>query len=167
MIATSFAKLALKVSPLDTGVLEVARSVHSIQMDAYKQEAALLGVKAFPPLDRTVQDILENSEMFLGAWVDGTLVGALGYEAPSSAVEFNVSSLVVSPTSQRCGVGRALLKAALDQFNLATVWVSTGAKNFPAIALYKAFGFVEHERKIVGPERLEIVNFIRRCERDG
>jgi len=41
---------------LDHRSLEVAKRIHAIQIGAYRLEADLLGVKSFPPLERSVED---------------------------------------------------------------------------------------------------------------
>jgi ribosomal protein S18 acetylase RimI-like enzyme len=132
-----------------------------VQMAAYAQEAALLGAKRFPPLERTVQDLESGAERFLAVWAASALVGALGYEPGPGDTGMTIASLVVDPAWQRRGLGRSLVAAALARFADAPVWVSTGALNHPARALYSQFGFVEHSRSFVGPEPLEIIGLIR------
>lgn len=153
--------LAVEIRPVSVESSEDARAVHSIQMAAYAQEAALLGVKTFPPLERTVQDIQFGAERFLGAWAATSLVGVLGYEFAADGPGMTISSLVVSPGRQRRGVGRLLVLEVLARFADLPVAVSTGAKNRPALALYTGSGFVEHSRGLIGPEKLEIVSLLR------
>lgn len=153
--------VSVEILPVDVSELENARAVHAIQMAAYSQEAELLGVRAFPPLNRTVQDIQVSTEKFLGAWASSSLVGALGYEPAPNGAGILISSLVVSPDWQRRSVGRSLVAAVLSRFAGSLFSISTGAKNNPALGLYNQFGFVEQSRNFIGPERLELVALCR------
>lgn len=58
---------AVRVCRVDHTTPSVAREIHSVQIDAYTQEAELLGTANFPPLSRTVDDIRTSPEVFLGA----------------------------------------------------------------------------------------------------
>ena len=46
----------------------MAARIHAVQIAAYQQEAALLGVSDFPPLARTVEDIMGSRELFFRAF---------------------------------------------------------------------------------------------------
>jgi hypothetical protein len=67
----------LQLHPMVHTDAAIAAQIHSVQMAAYAQEAALLGVTNFPPLERMVDDICQSSESFLGAFEGQTLVGAM------------------------------------------------------------------------------------------
>ena len=134
----------------------MAARIHAVQIAAYQQEATLLGVREFPPLDRRVEDVKASSDAFFGAFDGDELLGVITLEQ-QSANEVVISSLTVVPSFQRRGVARALIVTAAGQTACAKISVSTGAKNRPALALYKQLGFVECRHKYVGPEQLEIV----------
>lgn len=136
-----------------------ARAIHAVQMVAYAQEAALLGVTYFPPLEETPEDIMAADATFLGAQVGDALAGALSIEAPDGpAGERLIGSLVVSPAYQRRGIGARLVEAALARCEPYGVWVSTGVKNAPALALYQRYGFAPYQRLVVGErEPVEVV----------
>ncbi len=142
----------------------IAAAIHEVQMAAYSQEAALLGVEHFPPLDQTPEGIRSLRERFIGAWLEDALVGAISLETAEERDVMNIASLVVSPRVQRRGIARRLLRAALSDCEGRPVTVSTGAQNEPVLKLYEQFGFVEHGRRRVGPERLEIVTLRRPAE---
>ena len=46
----------------------MAARIHAVQIAAYQQEAALLGVSDFPPLARTVEDIMGSRDLFFRAF---------------------------------------------------------------------------------------------------
>ena len=50
-----------------------------------------------------------------------------------------------------------LLSAAVAACRGGELTVQTGAKNLPALALYREFGFVEYRRWLVGSEPRELV----------
>jgi ribosomal protein S18 acetylase RimI-like enzyme len=161
----------IRVAPLDPRDAAIAARIHAVQMAAYAQEAALLGVTDFPPLRRTVADIQADTASFTGAFVDGVLAGVISIEAepadtsrPSTVPEITVAqitALVVDPPYQRRGVARRLLRHVLDAHAGRAMTVSTGADNGPARALYAAHGFVETARRTVTPAGLVVVTLRR------
>jgi len=146
------------VVPADHRDPDVAARIHAVQMAAYAQEAGVLGVTDFPPLSRTIDDLRDGPERFLVAMAGGEIIGAIGLEPGEEAGTLHIGSLVVAPSRQREGVGRALVGAAIAEARGIAVTVSTGARNGPAIALYRGFGFVEYRRRVVGStEPIEVV----------
>jgi len=67
----------VRVEPLNHQDPSVAARIHAVLMLAYAQEARLLQVKTFAPLDRTPEDIQTSTEYFLGALLDEALIGVL------------------------------------------------------------------------------------------
>ena len=151
----------LRIQRLDPRDQMVAEGIHGVQIAAYEQEARLLGVRHFPPLERTVEDVQAASQRFFGAIDDGSIVGVVSLESNEAPGSFNIASLVVTPQRQREGIGRLLLAAALEECGNVETTVSTGAKNTPALALYAEFGFIECGRHVVGSEQLELVKLCR------
>lgn len=149
----------IEIGPADLGDRRSAEAVHAVQMAAYEQEAALLGVQDFVPLRRSVDDLVRESTRFTVARVDGSVVGAIGVDARPEAV--NIDSLVVLPEYQRRGIARRLLEQVIDEHGARAITVQTGAANAPALALYAAYGFVEIDRWHSGEEQLEIVRLRR------
>ena len=135
----------------------VAAKIHAVQMAAYEQEARLLEVNHFPPLDATVDQVRSSQELFFGALLGRRLVGLVAVSEEPTVQVLDIGSLVVEPSHQRQGVGRLLLSFIVSRFEALRITVSTGAKNRPALALYAALGFVEFQRRFIGPERLELV----------
>jgi len=145
------------IAPLDHRDPSVARQIHAVQRLAYAQEAALLRVKHFPPLDRTPEQIRLSEEFHLGALRDEAVVGALSFEQDENPGQILISSLVVHPEHQRQGIARALVSELLRMRERATIVVSTGANNGPAIALYRSLGFTEYWFGSIGPGALPLV----------
>lgn len=139
----------------------VSRSIHTVQAAAYQQEAALLKVSFFPPLERTHQDIARSNERYLGVFEGTELIGSLSLSPLRSGSGLNIDSLVVLPTHQRKGLATLLLSEVVAQHGSQTLTVQTFAKNGPALALYANFGFDEAERVSVGEEMLELVRLLR------
>lgn len=149
------------VEAVDHRSEHVAHQIHAVQMRAYAQEAALLGAIWFPPLERTVADVLGSTESFLAVFDAGAIVGAIGVEPDPEGVAINVSSLVVDPDFQRRGIGRRLLVAVLAAHGHGDLTVQTGARNAPALSLYESAGFLVIRRWLVGREPLELVKLRR------
>jgi ribosomal protein S18 acetylase RimI-like enzyme len=148
---------AFSIAAIKHQTHEMAARIHAVQIAAYQQEAALLGVSDFPPLARTVDDIMGSRELFFGAFDGEELLGVIGVEHQSDS-EALISSLTVAPPFQRRGVGGALIAAVAERVTCTIIAVSTGAKNYPALTLFKELGFVARRHKCVAPEQLEIVD---------
>jgi ribosomal protein S18 acetylase RimI-like enzyme len=137
----------------------MATRIHSVQRAAYLQEAALLGVVDFAPAQRTTADVQISSDTFYGAFRGEELLGVISLEQQSTD-EVVISSLTVVPSFQRAGVGRALVVTLARETVCRTISVCTGAKNYPALALYGRLGFVEQRHKLEGHEGIEIVELV-------
>ena len=140
--------------------------LHAVWIDAYTQEAALLGVRDFPPLRRASSDLLEHGESAFLATLDSQLAGAVVLHQLPEAPCVQIHALVVAPNLQRRGVARALVEAVIHRYPGLALEVTTGVANTPALALYRQIGFRETGRSVVGPESLEIVT-LQRAERDA
>lgn len=149
--------LPLSLRSADQSSPEIAREIHDVQMLAYAQEATLLGVPSLPPQHRTVHQLQMSDERYTAACLSSTLVGAVGVIDKPEASLMVINSLVVHPAHQRAGIATRLLLHVLAASSAASVRVSTGAGNEPALALYRKQGFVEYKRWFVGPELLELV----------
>jgi ribosomal protein S18 acetylase RimI-like enzyme len=147
---------SITLQAADHRALDVARAIHGVQMLAYAQEAALLGVPCLPPQQLTVKQLQSSDERFHAAYGSSTLVGAVGVIDKPDASMMVINSLVVHPAHQRMGIATRLLLHVLAASDAASIRVSTGAGNQPALALYRKHGFVEYKRWFVGPPRLEL-----------
>jgi ribosomal protein S18 acetylase RimI-like enzyme len=151
----------MKVEILSHRQPAVAAQIHAVLMLAYAQEAALLGIKNFPPLEQTARDIEASDEFFLGCFNDQELHGVVSVRPDDEPGQINIASLVVHPAHQRRGVARVLLTSALQRAAGAVFSVSTAAKNAPALALYQQFGFEAYRWGTIGDEGLALVKLRR------
>lgn len=139
----------------------VAQAMHAVLVPAYAQEAALLQVAHFPPMERGAAQIQASEGLSLGAFISHQLVGVLSLEPDDEPGQILVSSLVVHPASQRLGAGRALLREAIARAPEAVFAVATAALNEPALQLYQSLGFVEYRRGSIGPAAIALVKLRR------
>lgn len=125
---------------LTTG-MPTRRPGFDVQRASYRAEADLIGFDKMPPLLEGVEDIARLTLTILGA-VDGPeVLGVLGYRRDGGTVD--IDRLAVGPTHFRRGVGRTLMDALHRRESGANQFeVSTGAENAPAMALYRAMGYL-------------------------
>lgn len=131
----------------------------AIQRLAYRQEAELIGYPDLPPLRESLPALMDCGEAVLAWRLNGVLMGALGYRIAQDA-SIDICRLVVAPAAQRQGIGRALVKALIEQFPRRSIMVSTALRNYPAVALYESLGFVVHGDHST-PDGLALVDLVR------
>jgi ribosomal protein S18 acetylase RimI-like enzyme len=88
--------------------------------------------------DRAIEAYLSNPYLrILGVEQDKRLTGLIGLEfvAPQRAL---IRQIVVHPVSQRTGIGRAMIAAACEQFNLKELVAETDQD---AVEFYQRCGF--------------------------
>jgi ribosomal protein S18 acetylase RimI-like enzyme len=151
----------ISIHPLQHRDQRMAEQIHAVMMLAYAQEAALLQVKHFVPLERAVSEVQASSDFFFGAFIDDELLGTIGIGPDDEPDQLCINSLVVHPKAQRQGIGRLLVAAAMRRGAGAVFAVVTAGLNVPALALYGEFGFVEYRRGEIGPERVALVKLRR------
>ena len=134
-----------RVSHLANSVRGVADAIHAVLMEAYRVEAAILGVADFAPLRRTAADISASAGRFLGISVDGTLAAVAELEAVHPG-RVHIASLAVRPSHFRRGLAAALLRHVTRTHATDDITVSTAAGNGPALSLYASHGFREQHR---------------------
>ncbi len=138
-----------------------AARIHAVWLPAYRQEAALLGLDAFEPLNRTAAQVQSLDEHFLGALCGDELLGCLSLAEDDEPGQILVCCLVVHPRHQRRGVARALVQRALQWGAGRSFAVATAAANAPALALYRSLGFEIYRHGSMGPDALELVKLRR------
>lgn len=152
------------VQPLETRDVSVAQAVQAIFVGAHLQEAAEIGAPATASLQgRSVDEIMNSAEFYLGAHGHGELLGVLTVGPDAEAGQVALTALVVSPKHQRRGVGSALVQQALDRGPGLVFSVTAGANNLPAMALYKSLGFVEYRWGHMGEAQLPMVKLRRQA----
>jgi len=129
------------IQRLDHTTKATAKHIHHVFKKSYAVEAELLGVIDFPPLKRTISVFLECKNVFLGFYMDENLAAVIEVASINKAT--HIQSLVVLPTHFKMGIASALLSFVISAYPSKIFSVETGLKNFPAIALYKKFGFIE------------------------
>jgi ribosomal protein S18 acetylase RimI-like enzyme len=133
------------IETLDLHAPGVAEELLRVHLAGYEVEARLLDAPDFPPLRRTIGELRAAPSKFLGCFDGERLVGYL--ELEDVGEELLVASLVVDPADFRRGVGKLLVRRAIDVARERPLAVGTGAENGPALALYAKLGFVERERR--------------------
>ena len=118
---------------------ELARELLLLQRAAYACEAALIGDDRIPPLHEGLEDLVRAPLLWVGAFAEGRLIGALGYQ--DAVDRLDIDRLVVAPNAHRLGTGSELVREALDRAGLRRAVVATGRDNRPARALYERLGF--------------------------
>ncbi len=125
---------------LDLSDQEIAARLLELQRSAYRVEADLVGSDDIPPLHETFEELVGSEEVFLGALVDGLVVGAVSWKIVDGTLD--IHRLFVDPPHFRRGIGVELVRAALGAEPGATLAVvQTGAANEPARRLYLGEGF--------------------------
>ncbi len=171
----------LRIEPLAHRERPVAERIQAVMALAAAQEAQLLAgadslpllacssARSLPPslpsylalIARAVDEIAADSDFYLGAFEGDTLVGVLSVGPDDEAQQLCITVLAVQPAAQRQGIGRRLVQAALDRLPGATFSVATTAGNAPALALYRALGFVPYRHGVIGLNSLPLVKLRR------
>jgi GNAT superfamily N-acetyltransferase len=128
----------------DPGTLD---AVVALQRVSYRIEAELLGARTLPALTESPRRLRATGELFLGAYEDERLVGAIAWKRSGRLVD--IHRLVVHPDRFRRGIAGRLLDA-LDatEPDAGRTIVATGAANAPARRLYERHGFVPVEERL-------------------
>ncbi|MGD2269100.1 MAG: GNAT family N-acetyltransferase [Desulfobacterales bacterium] len=118
--------------------------------------------QGMPPLKdeasrKWINGLLENGENYL-AWQDGIIVGHVVVLPDFGKGDAEYLIFVRHPNRGR-GIGSELTRAVLQHaknLGLEMIWLIVGATNFPAVGLYRKFGFrfcqpdlSETERKMI------------------
>lgn len=96
-------------------------------------------------------DLRRNTEDVLVAELDGEVVGFVCTRLYHQHRTGHVANMAVAKDHQGCGVGKALMRRALDHFRkrgMRYARVETLEQNFKGQKLYPAFGFKEIGRQV-------------------
>lgn len=124
----------------------ISKEIYTIFQNSYQKEADLIGIKNFPPLQRTKQNIQESNTQFWGLRQSEQLAAVV--ETSCIQRQLDIHSLVVNPSFFRQGLASYLLQFILKNSNWTTAIVETAVANQPAIKLYQKLGFIERKRWI-------------------
>ncbi len=125
---------------------EIANRIYTIFQNSYKIEAQLIGVLDFPPLLRSVKDIVNSKTKFYGFNDSESDCLAAVIEIVIEEKRLDIHSLTVDPKYFRKGIADKLISYALEAFDFTDAIVETAVVNQPAINLYSKHGFVEFKR---------------------
>ena len=113
--------------------------VYEIQIAAYRAEAKIIGAIVFPPLHGTRQELADSRDESFVSLQDNRPTGAIFLEMMASSVL--ISKLIVAPEFFRRGIAKKLISHCLTLYPQADFEVGTGSANYPALQLYRSFGF--------------------------
>jgi RimJ/RimL family protein N-acetyltransferase len=108
------------------------------------------GIATEPPVDVEARAAAWRLEGFFVGVSEGEVIGSISVEA--SRHGFGEIGMAVARPWRRCGVGSALLGAAIEwarERGLHKLSLSVFPHNEAAISLYRTFGFVEEGRRIM------------------
>lgn len=117
-----------------------AEQIYVVLQRAYRVEADLLNIVEFPPLRRSVSQIMAAESEFYGFWQNESLAAVVEVEHLDEK-HIHIAALVVDPDFFRQGSASRLLAQVLDIVDWGRVTVDTAVANTPAINLYKKCGF--------------------------
>jgi len=120
---------------------DYAQKIYTLFQASYLVEAKLLEVDYFPPLKRSVHDIMQSDTEFYGFWKADEVAGLIEIKQELDCTD--IHSLVVHPNYFRQNLGSQLVSFVLKSVDSSTFTVETGLKNIPAIKLYEKLGFEE------------------------
>ena len=99
----------------------------------------------FKSLDHPQEYIIEKGGHILIAMLKGVPVGTVGLIKIDERT-FELAKMSVSPSAQGQGIGRLLMRAALDKaraLGATRIYIESNTALVPAISLYRSSGFVE------------------------
>jgi ribosomal protein S18 acetylase RimI-like enzyme len=132
------------INKLENSDDDIANKIYTVFQSSYKVEAQLIGVLNFPPLLRSVKDIVNSTNYFYG-FSDNIDLAAI-FEIVIIDKQLEINSLTVDPKYFRKGIADKLITYILDTFEFTKATVETAVANEPAINLYQKHGFVEYKR---------------------
>lgn len=127
---------------LDQNHFDSSEKIYHVFQRSYAVEAAILRCNDFPPLKRSIHDLMCSQTSFYGYFDQSKLQAVMELEEAKGHV--HIRSLTVDPDFFRQGIGFALLAFVEKKFPLEKITVETGNENQPAVDFYLKFGFVKN-----------------------
>jgi len=118
----------------------------AIQKRAYQQEAELYNDFSIQPLQQNLESTQKEWQAgtILKAMQDGRIIGSVRAHETDSVCF--IGKLIVEPSNQNNGIGRALLAAIEQHFSSAVRYeLFTGHRSEKNIALYKKCGYTAYK----------------------
>jgi ribosomal protein S18 acetylase RimI-like enzyme len=142
------------IKRLDNVSENTALQIFDVFQRSYKIEADLIGTLEFPPLSRTVEDIMASNTQFYAFVVNPCTVNdssenkCIGgvIEISIKNKTLDICSLTVDPNHFRKGIAGKLISFVLKESDFSDAVVETAVVNKPAINLYEKHGFIEFKR---------------------
>ena len=122
-----------------------------LQKQAYQSEAAIYQDFNIPPLTETLAmlQVEQRHSLVLAAWAEGELVGAVRGEMKEDSCL--IGRLLVAPSRQNQGIGKALMKAIEAAHPQARRFeLFTGTLSLKNLALYQALGYQPFRQEMLG-----------------
>lgn len=145
-----------------------AAAIADLTRRAFAQQAALYEDDTLPPLGDTADTVLATMErglVLVAEDAEGTVVGSVRGEMRGGCCL--VSRLVVEPSLQARGIGRALASALEACFGQAERFeIFTGHRSEPALHLYESLGYTRERTEYVH-ERLSLVFLVKKTAAGG
>ena len=118
--------------------IEISKKIYNIFQKSYKIEAKILNVSKFPPLERSIENIINSDTLFFGFFIKKKIVSII--ETENNFQSIHIQSLVVCPNYFRQGIGKKMINQIIKDAS-KNITVETGLNNHPARSLYEFLGF--------------------------
>ena len=120
---------------------QIAEKIYHLFQSSYLIEAKILAVEDFPPLNRTINNIINSVNNFYAFFSNKNFIAIIEIDCKGQST--HIQSLVVSPVFFRKGIGNKMVDFALKKYSPSLFSVETGVDNAPARSLYEKYGFLE------------------------
>lgn len=133
---------------------EDAAAIEAIVKVAYSKYIERIGVPPAPMLADYAQLLNSQDVYALRSAGDGKVLGSIVLAVADQENSIKINNLVVDPSAQGRGYGRALMDFAegiARARGIQVVTLFTNVKMYENIGLYNKLGFAETERRIEGP----------------
>lgn len=150
------------IKRLDTKDSKIAEQIVALQKRSYIIEAELIGFYGIPPLNDTIDTIIQCDEIFYGYYEEDVLAGLISFKLEGDLLD--IYRVAVDPEYFRKGIAGQMIELVEDiNKGVKRIIVSTGLKNQPAVNLYLRQGFRKLQ-EIEVAEGVRVVSFEKDIE---